>query len=100
MQILDPVTGAPHPIKGVDGKLSTSLPANAIAITPSDATVYDPPIQVWVGDAGSVNVTIVPYGKKGDKTVLYPTAFGMILPVLCKQVMLTGTTATVLRGQW
>lgn len=100
MQVLDPVSGSPHPLKGVDGRLSTSLPANAIVITPDDAKVYDPPIEVWVGDPATVNVTVVPYGRAGDKTVLYPTAFGLKLPVLCSRVMLTGTTALVLRGQW
>lgn len=99
MQVIDPVSGSPQPAKGVGGKLVLSLPANAIAITPSDATVYDPPLQVWVGGAG--DVAVVPYGRLGDKSVIYPgVPAGMIVPVLAKQVLLSGTTATSLRGQW
>jgi hypothetical protein len=100
MQILDSVTGSPHPLQGVNGRIGTTLPANAFAITPSDAAVYDPPIQVWVGDAGPVNVAIVPYGIKGDRIVSFPAALGMLLPVLCKQVLFTGTSAAILRGQF
>jgi hypothetical protein len=100
MQIVDPVTGKPNPLKGVDGRLSTTLPPNAFAITPSDVAMYDPPISVWVGDAGTVNVAVVPYGLKGDKSVIFPATLGMTLPVLCKQVLSTGTTAATLRGQF
>jgi hypothetical protein len=100
MQILDPVTGSPNPLKGVDGKLSTSRPANAMAITPSDTVIYNPPIEVWVGDAGTVNVAVVPYGRLGDKSVIFPATLGMTLPVLCKQVLATGTSAATLRGQF
>lgn len=65
-------------------------------MTPSDAVIYDPPIMVWVGDVGPVDVHVVPYGRKGDKTVTYPLKLGMSVPVLCKQVLATGTTATAL----
>jgi hypothetical protein len=100
LQLIDPVTGAPRPAKGVDGRLVLSLPANAIAITPSDITVYDPPLQVWVGSVG--DVAIVPYGRAGDKSVIYPAMpVGSTVPVLAKQILNTGTTGgIVLRGQW
>lgn len=100
LQLIDPVNGSPRPAAGVRGKLITSLPANAAAITPDNNAVYDPPISVWVGDATTVNVAVVPYGKEGDKSVIYPATLGMTLPVLCKQVLATGTTAATLRGQW
>lgn len=96
LQVIDPVSGAPRPVKGVDGRIVLSLPANAIAITPG-ATVYDPPLQVWVGSAG--DVTITPYGRAGDPSVTFPAVpAGTMLPVLCKQV--TAATAGSLRGQW
>jgi hypothetical protein len=100
LQVIDPVSRAPLPATGVGGKLVTSLPANAMAITPDDNKILDPPVTVWVGDAGAVNVTVVPYGREGDKSVQYPATLGMTLPVLCKQVKAAGTTATILRGQW
>jgi len=99
MQLLDPVTGAPNAARGVHGKPITAYPADASAITPDDLTVYDPPITVSVWDATAQAVTVVPYGKNGDASVLYPTKPGMKIPVLVKKVMATGTTATVLRGQ-
>jgi hypothetical protein len=103
LQLLDPVTGEPHPAHGQNGKLVLSKPANAKVITPDNTFVYDPPIEVWIGDNTAVNVTVVPYGKAGDPSVTYPLAAGMggtILPVLCKQVKLTGTTAATIIGHW
>src|SRR4051812_15254123 len=103
IQVLDPVTRAPLPAQGVDGKLITSLPANALAITPTDAqgAFFPKPVQVWVGDVGPVSVAVVPYGLEGDKSVIYPNlAAGMTVPVLVKQVLATGTTAANLRGQF
>lgn len=100
LQLVDPVTGSPRPAAGVAGGLITSLPANAIAITPSDTVIFDPPVHVWVGDVGPVNVAVVPYGRQGDKSVIYPASAGMTIPVLCKQVLVEGTTAVTLRGQF
>lgn len=100
LQLLDPNSRAPLPASGVNGHLITSLPANALTITPSDNQIYDPPITVWVGDAGPVNVNVVPYGRAGDKSVIYPVSAGMTIPVLCKQVLAASTTAVALRGQF
>lgn len=103
LQLVDPSSGKPNPAKGVDGRLILSLPANAKAITPSDSVTYDPPIQIWIGDNTAVNVTIVPYGRNGDASVLYPLSAGMggtTLPVLCRVVKATGTNAATIIGHW
>jgi hypothetical protein len=58
---------------------------------------------VWIGDNTGVNVAVVPYGIKGDPSVTYPIAAGLgarMLPVLCKQVKQTGTTAATIIGHW
>lgn len=99
VQVVDPVTLGLSPLKGSRGGVQISPPANAIAITPDDVKVYDPPISVWVGATG--DVVVVPYGRAGDATVTYPgVPAGTTLPVLAKRVMNTGTTAGSLRGQW
>lgn len=98
LQLIDPVTGSPHPAKGVAGLTIAPVP-NGAAITPDDQLIYDPPIQLWIGDAGLLLVTVVPYGRAGDPLVQYPTKPGMTVPVLVKQVKATGTTATILIGQ-
>lgn len=103
LQLVDPASKSPFPAKGVDGRLILSKPANAKVITPSDVTIYDPPIEVWVGDTGAVTVNVAPYGRAGDATVSYPIAAGMAgttLPVLCRMVKATGTTAASLIGHW
>lgn len=101
LQVIDPVTGAPIPAAGVGGKLIISLPANAMAITPDDNKTFVKPVQVYVNEAGPVDVTVVPYGLEGDKQVTYlALTLGMTLPVLCRAVKATGTTAANLRGQF
>jgi hypothetical protein len=70
---------------------------NAVAITPSDSTVYTPAlVGIFVGGAG--NLTI----KSGGQTVLLTGVLaGQQLNVSINQVMATGTTATLLTGfQW
>lgn len=99
VQVVDPVTFGLSPLKGVRGGVQLSKPANAIAVTPDDAHVFDPPISVWVGVTG--DVALVPYGRAGDAVVTYPAVpAGAELPVLAKKVMSTGTTAGQIRGQW
>ena len=98
-QLVDPDTGQPRPIRGVDGNIVLSLPPDGSAITPDDGVIYDPPIMVWVGDAASLLVTVMPYGLGGDLLVQYPTKLGMTIPVLARRLMASGTTATILRGQ-
>lgn len=92
-QLIDPQGGGPNAASGKSGTLVFSPPADGGVITPSDAVVYTPPIMVWVGDVGPVNVTIVPYGRAGDETVTFSLKAGMSVPVLCRQVLATGTTA-------
>lgn len=50
-------------------------------------------------DSTAQSLTVVPYGMQGDSKVTYPTKPKMVVPVLVKQVLATGTTAAVLRGQ-
>lgn len=103
LQLIDPVTAGPLPAQGIGGKIVTSLPANGMAITPTDAAgaFFAKPVQVWVGDVGPVNVAVVPYGLEGDKSVVYPNmSAGMTVPCLVKQVLATGTSALNLRGQF
>lgn len=103
IQLVDPVSGVPLPAVGVGGKLIVSLPANSMAITPNDTpgAFFAKPVQVWVGDVGPVTVNVVPYGLEGDKSVQFPNlSAGMTLPCLVKQVLLSGTSAGNLRGQF
>jgi hypothetical protein len=64
-------------------------------VTKSDTTIYSPPLNgIWVGSVGDVTV-ITPAGT----SVLFsavPT--GTLLPIQAKQVMSTGTTASLLAG--
>lgn len=65
-------------------------------MTPSDAVIYDRPIMVWVGDVGPVDVHVVPYGRDGDASITYTLKAGMTVPIACKQVLASGTTAVSL----
>lgn len=68
-------------------------PAVAAACTPSDVDIYDPPVTVFVGGAG--NVAIMP--ALGSVAVTFSgLAAGSTLPCRAKQVLATGTTATLL----
>jgi hypothetical protein len=96
LQLIDPSSGAPNFAEGNLGGFTLAPPDEGGVITPSDSVVYDPPVMVWVGDVGPVNVAVVPYGREGDKTVTYPLKLGMSVPVVCKQILTTGTTATSL----
>lgn len=96
LQLIDPQGGGPNVARGYKGGLSVSPPASGGVVTPSDAVIYDRPIMVWVGDTGPVNVTVVPYGNDGDASVTFTLSAGMTVPVLCRQVLATGTTAVSL----
>ena len=64
-----------------------------VAITPSDATIIDPPFRgLWVGTAGDVAILHL-----DGTTVTYPGASG-IMPVSGTKVLATGTTATGIVG--
>lgn len=99
LPVIDPVTGAPNPAQGVNGCITRSVPANAKAVAGGGATVFNPPLQLYVGSAG--NITVVPYGNVGDATVTFTAVpAGTILPVLVKQVVAAGLTAGALVGTW
>lgn len=96
-QLLDPTSGGgPSPARGFRGGITLSPPASGGVVTPSDSVIYDRPIMVWVGDAGPVDVKVAPYGRDGDASLIFTLKKGMSVPVLCKQVFATGTTAVSL----
>ena len=72
-----------------DGGVAT----DAVAITTSDSTTYDPPLRgLFIGGAGNVNVVTV-----AGNTVLFTGAIaGSIIPIACTKVMATSTTATTI----
>lgn len=64
------------------------------AVTPSDATTYDPPIRIYVGGAGNVAVTF----PDASTAVLTGIATGVWHPMVVSKVLATGTTATTIIG--
>jgi hypothetical protein len=70
---------------------------NAVAVTKSDATVYDPPLdQLYVGGTGAVTVVTV-----GGQTVAFAAVpAGTWLKIRCTKVKSTGTDATSIVGVW
>jgi hypothetical protein len=72
----------------------------AFAITPSNATVFDgtggkiPPRSLYVGGAGNVAVVML----NGTSVTFSGVAAGTTLPIRVKQVLATGTTATMILG--
>jgi len=67
-----------------------------MTITPSDVTILDQGVNVYVGGAG--NVTIRDIG--GNLVLFISPAIGSVLPVRARQVMATGTTSGILVGCW
>lgn len=75
------------------GQKATDFAAAAsrlAAVTPSDATIVNC-MALFVGGAG--NVAIIAKEDSSAVTLTGVTA-GTILPIACKQVMFTNTTAT------
>ena len=68
---------------------------NAAAIVPSDVTVLDQGVVVYVGGAGNVSIK----DMAGNAVVFTAPPVGSVLPVRAKQV-LAATTATLLVGCW
>lgn len=67
-----------------------------VAVTKSDATVYDPPLRaLYVGGGG--NVAILAPDDEAAVTLTDVPA-GTILPISCAKVMSANTTATLLVG--
>lgn len=69
---------------------------HAVAVTKSDATVYNPPLRMlWVGGTGDVAVTMI-----GDTTAVTLSAVptGTMLNICVTKVMSTNTSATLITG--
>ena len=80
-----------------NGPYGIESPApNAAAITPSDsAELPTIPRSVWVGTSGNVAVKM----HNSTDTVTFVGVQGL-LPIVPKQVLSTGTTATDIVGIW
>ncbi len=62
-----------------------------VAVTPSDATVYTPPLDaLYVGGAGNLSVT----GVDGASFTLNGVLAGTVYNIAVSKVLATGTTAT------
>lgn len=67
-----------------------------IQITPSDATVYSPPLRGCIVEvAGDLAINPI----KSSSNVTISVLKGQLIPVLMTQVLSTGTTATVVCGR-
>ncbi len=77
--------------------LNKTAPSGRLkAITPSDTTVYDPPLYaLYIGGTGAVAVVAAETGATVTFTAV-PT--GTILPIQVSKVMSTNTTATNIVG--
>ena len=65
-------------------------------VTPSDATVYDPPLRGCIIEAAG-DIAITPI--KSAASVIISVLKGQLVPVMIDQVLATGTTATVVCGR-
>ena len=87
LALLDAGDRSPHQAIGLRGKIVIGQAANALPVTPSADPIYvDPetsepvPVSIYVGATG--NVTVIPYGLKGDATVTFTAVpAGSMLPV-------------------
>lgn len=71
-----------------------------VAITPSDSTVYDPPLQaIYVGVAGDLTIETTNNLNTGDGPQTFVARANGDVPVASiRRVMATGTAATDLIG--
>lgn len=67
-----------------------------IQITPSDATVYDPPLRGCIIEAAG-DIAINPIKSVANVTI--SVLKGQLIPVIMTQILATGTTATVVCGR-
>lgn len=67
------------------------LARGAVAVTPSDSTVFDPTFGVYVGGAGNVAADLKDEGKN---VVFTAVPAGTFLPLQVTRIYATGTTAT------
>lgn len=85
------------PGTNANGQLNTSdaSAVGVVAVTPSDVTVFTPPLRgLYVGTTGAVAVTCPDLST----AVFTAVPAGVILPVLCSKVLSTGTTASTIIG--
>jgi hypothetical protein len=69
----------------------TTLPSNAIAVTPSDSlNIIGESVVLFVGTGGTVKVTT----SGGQDVVLSNVQDGTTIPLMILKVWATGTTAT------
>lgn len=76
----------------LSGPTIPTLPAGALAVTPSDANVFGSPVKIYVGGAGIV--TCSPENGNADVAVTVPA--GGCVPFRVLAVKATGTTATLM----
>lgn len=73
-------------------KDATSPAINAVAVTPSNTDVLDPPCKsLYVGVAGNLALVLA---DDSAAVTFVGVSVGQILPVRAKQVLATGTTAS------
>jgi len=67
-----------------------------IAITPSSATIFTPPLRGCIVEAaGDLEIATI----KGDSNVVITVVAGQLIPALITEVSEVGTTATVVCGR-
>ena len=72
-----------------------AFPSRAFAITPDDAASQNYAFSVYVGGTG--DVAVIPAG--GDTAITFAgVPAGTVVPLVVKQVLAAGTTATGLIG--
>jgi hypothetical protein len=65
---------------------------DAIAVTPNDTTVLAPTLGLWIGGAGSGNLTVVT--AQGRTVAFAGIAAGTFIPIEVTEVSDTGTDVT------
>ena len=67
-----------------------------VAITPSDSEDLALPIIPIVTVAG--NIVVTPWDNLEGQSFTIPVTVGQYIPIVCKRIYATGTTATILGG--
>lgn len=70
-------------------------------VTPSNSTVYDPPLRGCIVEvAGDVSLNMEKGdGATGVSDVIVTVVAGQLIPVIADQILFTSTTATLVCGQ-
>ncbi len=77
------------------GLLATRPASHAAAVTPNDSTEFQCNA-FYVGGTGNVAVVTI----DGDSVTFNSVPAGAVIPVQCKKIMSTGTTATNIVRLW